>query len=287
MQRWRKFSPPVHPRGCGEHGRWMLALDIAGGSSPRVRGTPPSEQGQWVSVRFIPAGAGNTRDAWGTPVPHAVHPRGCGEHLCPSFHGIARYGSSPRVRGTPDSLTAEVQVSRFIPAGAGNTHCRWRRPRSFPVHPRGCGEHLTGWRLNTFSVGSSPRVRGTHRGLGRASDRSRFIPAGAGNTPRARGRLSTSPVHPRGCGEHSSIICCSVTTPGSSPRVRGTPVCCAENRIDWRFIPAGAGNTRRDRCAIAHWPVHPRGCGEHGRRRWTDRIGRRFIPAGAGNTSPA
>jgi len=93
---------------------------------------------------------------------------------------------------------------------------------------------------------------------------------------------------------------------GSSPRVRGTPLCEASSHNCHRFIPARAGNTRNYRTDTADPAVHPRACGEHisiatlnaakdgssPRVRGTPQQatqGRRrggFIPARAGNTSP-
>ena len=113
---------PVHPRVCGE--RRAVADDAVGedGSSPRVRGTRTAAAVATSIARFIPACAGNaagTGVAWRpgpvhprvcgeralslslTPPPAlSVHPRVCGERLAAASWTPARYGSSPRVRGT-------------------------------------------------------------------------------------------------------------------------------------------------------------------------------------------
>ncbi len=95
--------------------------------------------------------------------------------------------------------------------------------------------------------------------------------------------------------------------PGSSPRMRGTPLTSNTFLTSGRFIPAHAGNTTPALLQAHQYPVHPRACGEHAvdgdphvaspgsspRMRGTRVIGggltlkRRFIPAHAGNTSPA
>ncbi len=107
----------VHPRGCGEHPWNSTVARLAVGSSPRVRGTRVKASREESEKRFIPAGAGNTRNHTASHSPAPVHPRGCGEHrlsLMPrAVHprgcgehriegGPAMYddGSSPRVRGT-------------------------------------------------------------------------------------------------------------------------------------------------------------------------------------------
>ena len=127
-------------------------------------------------------------------------------------------------------------------------------------------------------------------------------------------------------GEHSAVRTTDRKAHGSSPRARGTP---AEAKKDFarddvhprvrgehppnrifrprrtRFIPACAGNTRRNPRLARGFPVHPRVRGEHPARRifatWgtgssprargTLDLGTgldaryRFIPACAGNTS--
>ncbi len=71
----------------------------------------------------------------------------------------------------------------------------------------------------------------------------RFIPAGAGNTGNGALLSKVDSVHPRGCGEHVGVIDDLVNTDGSSPRVRGTLTTELIKQWQWRFIPAGAGNT--------------------------------------------
>ena len=50
---------------------------------------------------------------------------------------------------------------------------------------------------------------------------------------------------------------------GLSPRVRGTFTPWQEQRLNWRFIPACAGNMLLAAAVAGHLPVHPRVCGEH------------------------
>ena len=165
------------------------------------------------------------------------------------------------------------------------------RPDRPLVHPRLCGEHR---RQGCGIV--IPACAGNEE---EAELEARFIPACAGNTkyhvqqaevpgiPACAGntrgsRRSRAPgtVHPRLCGEHSSIasMYCERFIPGGehAGAVRGQPP-------GMRFIPACAGNTRVIReaakCSTAVHPpvrgtlitrvwhadaaVHPRLCGEH------------------------
>ena len=93
------------------------------GSSPRVRGTPPTATSITAPERFIPARAGNTIKKPGQQHALTVHPRACGEH-CPGFLII-------------------IFSMRFIPARAGNTTVVIPPTRFFAVHPRACGEHTS------------------------------------------------------------------------------------------------------------------------------------------------
>ena len=119
-------GPPVHPRGCGEHGQVGPICQARHGSSQRARGTRAPRCSRRAESRFIPAGAGNTVDVNFAGCALAVHPRGCGEHRGESKSETSPHGSSPRVRGTPIQGARLHRPFRFIPAGAGNTAASWR-----------------------------------------------------------------------------------------------------------------------------------------------------------------
>ena len=117
----------------------------------------------------------------------------------------------------------------------------------------------------------------------------------------------TPTVHPRVCGEHTSSVLSFIIPTGSSPRLRGTRRPPGLLSLSRRFIPASAGNTKRDHHHLVIHAVHPRVCGEHltnhnvsaitdgssPRLRGTLNGGiscillLRFIPASAGNTQPS
>ncbi len=61
-------------------------------------------RGQMPSVRFIPACTGNTDYLRDTVALSAVHPRVYGEYEAPLDPYLYPYGSSPRVRGIPDTF---------------------------------------------------------------------------------------------------------------------------------------------------------------------------------------
>ena len=90
----------VHPRACGEQTSGRRLRIARSGSSPRLRGTGVFVFPCEVPARFIPAPAGNRRQARFEPTPGSVHPRACGEQWNRDVEINPPAGSSPRLRGT-------------------------------------------------------------------------------------------------------------------------------------------------------------------------------------------
>ena len=111
-----------------------------------------------------------------------VHPRVCGENRWMAETTEEEAGSSPRVRGKLFYRYQAERDMRFIPACAGKTPWRCRTHSPSPVHPRVCGENYEIVIGSETGVGSSPRVRGKHRGAVARIHLRRFIPACAGKT---------------------------------------------------------------------------------------------------------
>ena len=193
----------VYPRWRGEHAVMAIGHAAGGGLSPLARGTQIEIDQQIRSARFIPAGAGNTHPDLPERVKAAVYPRWRGEHgdllnLPPGINGL-----SPLARGTRGEFSRNARLSRFIPAGAGNTsRCR-SCSGSGPVYPRWRGEHHRYPIVIRPAPGLSPLARGTHRHATDHASGLRFIPAGAGNTCGLLFLYSSVPVYPRWRGEHA------------------------------------------------------------------------------------
>ena len=288
---------------CGEHKSNMPATGASTGSSPRVRGTLAAQGGVAAvggiipacagtpcyrrrgsdrngiipacagtpcyrrrgSDRngIIPACAGNTGRRCGCHEHVRDHPRVCGEHPFSSIVHNPPGGSSPRVRGTQIKLEETIWSAGIIPACAGNTAHMICLELPTRDHPRVCGEHMILLPSILFLSGSSPRVRGT-RGHARCFEgRAGIIPACAGNTCKVSSSVFSAWDHPRVCGEHKPRRRQPTARPGSSPRVRGTPMTWAQIDDVAGIIPACAGNTCLDIALfVVHWD-HPRVCGEH------------------------
>ena len=88
------------------------------------------------------------------------------------------------------------------------------------------------------------------------------IPAGAGTPVRLVGRTGWNRDYPRGCGDTSSMIGCTQSASGLSPRVRGHRGYRPEMEQGFGTIPAGAGTPRRLRPGPELTWDYPRGCGD-------------------------
>ena len=238
----------VHPRVCGERHEHGFCSYPPVGSSPRMRGT------HWKGLS-APSG---------TP----VHPRVCGERKRLRRFLFFSAGSSPRMRGTPRTRSVGIQLVRFIPAYAGNAEIDQAGSDYESVHPRVCGERSNTTYHPSCCAGSSPRMRGTRSGLSVKAFWLRFIPAYAGNAHCPCMLLLYRAVHPRVCGERLATPLSTISSFGSSPRMRGTRSRGRHSPARDRFIPAYAGNAQGAITMRCMPTVHPRVCGE--RRRQSD-----------------
>ena len=110
-----------HPRVCGEHGTAGRHSGRGSGSSPRMRGTPLLCKSRDTGHGIIPAYAGNTSISCICLLNARDHPRVCGEHRHRRVSACGNPGSSPRMRGTPDTVFLCFRAFGIIPAYAGNT----------------------------------------------------------------------------------------------------------------------------------------------------------------------
>ena len=126
-----------------------------------------------------------------------------------------------------------------------------------------CGEHPNTASSRYMSRGSSPHVRGAPVIDAEIVDEFGIIPACAGSTPSPRLNFYPLGDHPRMCGEHGEIFHCQRVDGGSSPHVRGAPVCSTCTPRNTGIIPACAGSTRNPPTRPPLRWDHPRMCGEH------------------------
>ena len=191
-----------HPRVCGEHQPIGRKFHPITGSSPRMRGTRNLAGECDGDIGIIPAYAGNTGNTHTSTQQDRDHPRVCGEHQLGPVRDLEPTGSSPRMRGTPETPSFSGIRLGIIPAYAGNTTASSRITSRITDHPRVCGEHSMLNAAASASTGSSPRMRGTLDADSAVVGNVGIIPAYAGNTANCGATGLVHGDHPRVCGEH-------------------------------------------------------------------------------------
>ena len=171
------------------------------------------------------------------------------------------YGSSPRVRGKRLDERETHAAGRIIPARAGQTSALEAAAVLEPDHPRACGANDAGDVVLPMQIGSSPRVRGKLQIVSEERHISRIIPARAGQTSSAMSLSSRATDHPRACGANTPRTLSASHSNGSSPRVRGKLLGRVAGAVQYRIIPARAGQTEVRYDADRASSDHPRACG--------------------------
>ena len=293
-----------HPRACGANDGLPNTYRSLGGSSPRMRGKLSDDPHGIILLRIIPAHAGQTPAQLWMDSLTADHPRACGANVILHLQYATGVGSSPRMRGKLIRIHLNHLDLRIIPAHAGQTSACSRYRHWSADHPRACGANSLSLMRARATSGSSPRMRGKHVANKPLEIQFRIIPAHAGQTTAPWALELPTADHPRACGANLLIAADWADGHGSSPRMRGKPLC--QGRTVWgrRIIPAHAGQTSGADCTTGAPPDHPRACGANrdvvriirrasgssprmrGKRVALEcsSFGRRIIPAHAGQT---
>ena len=151
----------------------------------------------------------------------------------------------------------------IIPAHAGLTNSQAPVVIISRDHPRACGAHQYFLNHRLSSLGSSPRMRGSHYYQSLWRDEDGIIPAHAGLTILHHPDSVLLWDHPRACGAHRETYEETAQSMGSSPRMRGSLLLFYDNRISIRIIPAHAGLTCCSNHRAGFRRDHPRACGAH------------------------
>ena len=153
------------------------------------------------------------------------------------------------------------QVSRSIPACAGEARHRRALSPAGPVYPRVCGGSSSASTRCAVICGLSPRVRGKLSPPIQLMPLGRSIPACAGEARRCSTTTARKWVYPRVCG--GSVYDIGVVNAGTglSPRVRGKHKGLTPTKLCERSIPACAGEAVWRTGNPATMPVYPRVCG--------------------------
>ncbi len=211
------------------------------GLSPRVRGNLQNCIVSRGGLRSIPACAGEPRRSIEGRWLSGVYPRVCGG--TPHVRPLRRHsvGLSPRVRGNLKTKRYCARATRSIPACAGEPIHPQSPVRRRRVYPRVCGGTRVRRSLDVCLLGLSPRVRGNLQLLNDTTDRSRSIPACAGEPLHPVPMVRRAEVYPRVCGGTSGTFPSGGNVEGLSPRVRGNQRPTTHHPHNLRSIPACAG----------------------------------------------
>ncbi len=298
-----------HPRVRGADSPFATASTASVEPSPRARGRrQPDSCGRWHGGT-IPACAGPTMTCLAMADASTNHPACAGPTPCSPFTWISWANHprvrgadggwlsdksqapepSPRARGRRHAGTSSPWESRTIPACAGPTATRPRKPLVAKNHPRVRGADFA---LGTFlrsRAEPSPRARGRLRPTRSRGAVCRTIPTCAGPTTTTRTETRTGRNHPRVRGADARHRVHARRGEEPSPRARGRPWVSHAEATAARTIPAcagptaasrhGPGPTDRDRGAARSATNHPR-------VRGADRAGSGLPPPGPG-TIPA
>ena len=252
-----------HPRARGENSISDAELLERLGTSPRTRGKPTIANSNMCSRRNIPAHAGKTIQAVYQHQESPEHPRARGENITPVTTPVTEFGTSPRTRGKPVSLSYCYQHIRNIPAHAGKTLMRGLIWRLIWEHPRARGENENASPKRSRIQGTSPRTRGKQPAEMIPDRPAGNIPAHAGKTMLALTHHQPHWEHPRARGENFRYRIPAPTWGGTSPRTRGKQTLQKIGFMDQGNIPAHAGKTMPRTTSGRITQEHPRARGEN------------------------
>ena len=248
----------VYPRVGGGNWSWPTASRINRGLSPRGRGKLWGVASMCSLFRSIPAWAGETAWTCGHLCFVKVYPRVGGGNWRSSALIVSHRGLSPRGRGKPIAHVKRLNMSRSIPAWAGETTTTDTYAGLYPVYPRVGGGNVLETPVSVPPVGLSPRGRGKLPGWQTPHGTLRSIPAWAGETWALKFTNLTVTVYPRvGVGNKSAPVR-SASVKGLSPRGRGKRGTGEVGYCTAGSIPAWAGETEPGMGHVGIGTVYPR-----------------------------
>ena len=150
----------VYPRVGGATHRSIRTANQCSGLSPRGRGNPLSSPSRNITVRSIPAWAGQPYPLGAESMQATVYPRvGGATHASITVKAGSR-GLSPRGRGNRSRCSRSKRPWRSIPAWAGQPFSGLNLDKSSWVYPRVGGATHNLAVIEGVEWGLSPRGRG-------------------------------------------------------------------------------------------------------------------------------
>ncbi len=234
---------PDDPRAGGDDKITTSETRTVQGRSPRGRGRHADDVALGQRRRTIPARAGTTECGSRHPVVAVDDPRAGGDDDADLPTGPTAQGRSPRGRGRLLHQQLLVRGQRTIPARAGTTSRRLIGSGPKKDDPRAGGDDVGHERAAGAGAGRSPRGRGRLSTRVHHDPRSGTIPARAGTTgPHSTSRRARRD-DPRAGGDDSTLEVEQAATEGRSPRGRGRRSGGWAPVAGRGTIPARAGTT--------------------------------------------
>ena len=196
---------------------------------------------------------------------------------------LKRMGLSPHARGNPQAPTAGSDVTRSIPARAGQPAVATTANSTSAVYPRTRGATATTVMIARMIGGLSPHARGNPVRLDVRRAEIGSIPARAGQPPMRNCTPVSDRVYPRTRGATPRWPRGRSRSFGLSPHARGNPPPPPPAASALRSIPARAGQPDRIE-RTEHVPtVYPRTRGATSARRLCSSCVRGLSPHARGN----
>ncbi len=215
-------SDTIHPRPGGGASTDSPGRRLVRGPSPRRRGSLDRQSGPAPGAGSIPAQAGEPGGVLIYDSCLGVHPRAVGGARTYDIDLSTGKGPSPRRRGSRARMRGQPDRRGSIPAQAGEPRLDASGACCPRVHPRAGGGALLASLAGLFSMGPSPRRRGSHAGLGVRKIGHGSIPAQAGEPAAPPTSTTSTQVHPRAGGGAVLTRVLGGDPEGPSPRRRGS-----------------------------------------------------------------
>ena len=135
-----RYSTGDHPHACGDKCGYLIPINSAEGSSPRVWGQGYKKDCYQSECRIIPTRVGTScvlhlRYAYSEDHPHA-----CGDKCESGMHVCKNPGSSPRVWGQATHFSVSGVNLGIIPTRVGTSYLFCDYNTNLWDHPHACGD---------------------------------------------------------------------------------------------------------------------------------------------------
>ena len=209
-----------HLRVCGADLPPVIGSVVLDGSSPRVRSRRACGRSVAAGIGIISACAEQTLCSFPPAPVMWDHLRVCGADWHTTYNDVRRLGSSPRVRSRPPSTRSREHALGIISACAEQTSIKSIEGVDVWDHLRVCGADAFDGLDDVVREGSSPRVRSRHHQGHRKRQTAGIISACAEQTHADNTGICWPRDHLRVCGADCTSLLNTVSSSGSSPRVR-------------------------------------------------------------------